>query len=64
MPINAIQIDHVDHILSPEDIAHQLASMSWRNTNIRKTPLKVLWMRRPNPILGGAVSSRSGIPGA
>jgi two-component system CheB/CheR fusion protein len=50
MPINAIQIDHVDHILSPEDIAHQLASMSWRNANIRKTPLKVLWMRRPNPI--------------
>jgi len=27
MPINAIQIDHVDHILSPEGIARKLASM-------------------------------------
>ena len=44
MPINAIQIDHVDHILSPEDIAHQLSSMSWRDSNIKKEPLKVLWM--------------------
>ena len=49
MPINAIQIDHVDHILSPEDIAHQLASMSWRDSNIKKTPLKVLWLRKPPP---------------
>lgn len=46
MPINAIQIDHVDHILSPEDIAQKLASMSWRDSNIRKTPLKVLWMQK------------------
>ncbi|MDO8543854.1 MAG: chemotaxis protein CheB [Opitutaceae bacterium] len=49
MPINAIQIDHVDHILVPEDIAHQLASMSWRDSNFQKTPLKVLWMRKPMP---------------
>lgn len=50
MPINAIQIDHVDHILSPEDIAHKLASMSWRDSNIKKTPLKVLWMGKPMPV--------------
>ncbi len=45
MPINAIRIDHVDHILSPEDIAHKLASMAWCDSNIRQTPLKVLWMK-------------------
>ena len=55
MPINAIQIDHVDHILSPEDIARKLASISWRESNIRRTPLKVLWMKRPIPIQDGAV---------
>ena len=44
MPINAIQIDHVDHILTPEAMAHQLASMSWRDANIKTKPLKVLWM--------------------
>ena len=44
MPVNAIQIDHVDDILSPEDIAHKLASMSWCDSNIKKAPLKVLWM--------------------
>jgi chemotaxis response regulator CheB len=27
MPINAIQIDHVSHILSPEVLVHKLASM-------------------------------------
>ena len=43
MPTNAIQIDHVDHILTPVDIAHQLASMSWCDSNIKETPLKVLW---------------------
>lgn len=35
MPINAIQIDHVDHILTPEDIAQKLASISWRDSNIK-----------------------------
>src|ERR1019366_8576411 len=37
MPINAIQIDHVDHILTPEEIAHKLASMAWCDSNIKKT---------------------------
>jgi two-component system CheB/CheR fusion protein len=54
MPINAIQIDHVDHILSPEGIAHKLASMSWRDSNTKKPPLKVLWMRKPISIQDGA----------
>jgi two-component system CheB/CheR fusion protein len=44
MPINAIQIDHVDHILSPEGIAQKLASMSGSDS---KTPLKILWMKNP-----------------
>src|ERR1035438_10186792 len=47
MPINAIQIDHVDYILSPQDIARKLASMSRQDSTIAKTPLKVLWMRSP-----------------
>ena len=47
MPLNAIQIDHVDLILKPEDIAHQLASIAWCDSNIKKTPLKVLWMKTP-----------------
>ncbi|MHB8472036.1 MAG: chemotaxis protein CheB [Gammaproteobacteria bacterium] len=47
MPINAIEIDHVDYILSPQDIARKLASMSHSNSNAAKTPLKVLWMRGP-----------------
>jgi hypothetical protein len=34
-------------------MAHELASMSWRDSNIKKTPLKVLWMRKPIPIQGG-----------
>ncbi len=49
MPINAIQIDHVDHILSPEAIAHELAAMSGRDASIGKPPFKVLWMRKPSP---------------
>ena len=47
MPINAIEIDHVDYILSPQDIAHKLASMGRSDSNIVKAPLKVLWMRSP-----------------
>ena len=47
MPINAINIDHVDYILSPKEIALQLASISWRDKNILKTPLKVLWAKNP-----------------
>jgi two-component system CheB/CheR fusion protein len=53
MPINAIQIDHVDYILSPEDIAHKLAAMSARDSKINKIALKVLWMRKPMPKSGG-----------
>ncbi len=49
MPINAIQIDHVDHILSPEAIADELASISSRDSNLDRPPLKVLWMGRPGP---------------
>ncbi len=44
MPANAIEIDHVDHILTPEQIAQQLASIAWRDSNIKKSPLKVFWM--------------------
>jgi two-component system, chemotaxis family, CheB/CheR fusion protein len=43
MPINAIQIDHVDHVLTPKGIAQKLASISWCDTNIQKTPLRILW---------------------
>ena len=46
MPNNAIEIDHVDHILSPEDIAHKLASIS-KSSDSLKTPLKIIWMRCP-----------------
>lgn len=49
MPINAIQIDHVDYILSPEDIARELAALSLRDSKVEKPPLKVLWMRKPQP---------------
>ena len=45
MPINAIQVDHVDYILSPKDIALKLASMSCSEFNEKKAPLKVLWMK-------------------
>jgi len=49
MPVNAIEIDHVDYILSPQDIAKKLGSMS-RSSSAAKAPLKVLWMtgRRPS----------------
>lgn len=45
MPINAIQIDHVDDILTPEDIARKLASMAWCDSNVKKKPLKVFWIK-------------------
>ena len=47
MPINAIQIDHVDHILSPEAIADELASISSSDSNLDTPPLKVLWLGKP-----------------
>ncbi len=44
MPINAIEIDHVDHVLSPKEIAVRLGSRAWCQSNIKKGPLKVLWL--------------------
>ncbi len=44
MPINAIEIDHVDHVLSPKEIAVRLGSPAWCQSNIKKGPLKVLWL--------------------
>lgn len=49
MPVNAIQIDHVDHILSPEAIAHQLAAMSAGEAGRETPPFRVLWMSKPPP---------------
>ena len=46
MPTNAIEIDHVDHILSPEEIADRLGSREWRDSQIGKNRLKVLWVSR------------------
>ena len=43
MPINAIQIDHVDYVLTPRDIAQKLATISWCDSNIQNTPLRILW---------------------
>ncbi len=44
MPIHAIDIDHIDYVLTPEAIAKKLASMAWCDANMREAPLKVLWM--------------------
>ena len=44
MPVNAIEIDHVDHILSPKEIAEKLGSIAWRTSQMARTPLKILWM--------------------
>ncbi len=44
MPINAIEIDHVDHILSPKEIAVKLGSGEWRKSYITQNTLKVLWL--------------------
>lgn len=44
MPIKAIEIDHIDHVLSPKEIAHKLGSIAWRKSNIAKSPFKILWM--------------------
>ncbi len=49
MPVNAIQIDHVDHILSPEAIAHQLAAMGAGEAVRETAPFRVLWMKKPRP---------------
>jgi two-component system CheB/CheR fusion protein len=42
MPINAIEIDHVDYVLSPADIAKKLALIG--QSDNATTSLKVLWM--------------------
>ena len=47
MPINAIEVDHVDYILSPQDIARRLALLSKQDSSAEKMPLKVLWMTCP-----------------
>lgn len=47
MPIKAIEIDHVDHILSPQEIAHQLAAMSLSEATLGPTSLKLIWMTKP-----------------
>ncbi len=44
MPINAIEIDHVDHVLSPKEIAVKLGSIAWRQSYITRDPLKIMWM--------------------
>ena len=49
MPINAIQIDHVDRILSPKGIADELAAISSRDAKGGVQPLKVLWMSQQGP---------------
>jgi two-component system CheB/CheR fusion protein len=46
MPISAIEIDHVDYILSPKEIALKLGSRKWCESNIAKTPLKILWLKK------------------
>lgn len=42
MPISAIEIDHVEYILSPKEIAEKLSSLSWCNSNFKKSPLSIL----------------------
>ena len=44
MPIQAIQIDHVNYVLSPEEIAKKLGAMTRQDSNAVKPPLKVLWV--------------------
>lgn len=46
MPRNAIEIDHVDCVLSPTEIAQQLGSRAWCDSHIEKHPLSVLWSSR------------------
>jgi two-component system CheB/CheR fusion protein len=45
MPTAAIVIDHVDYVLSPQDIARALGSMDWCKSHIAKNPLNVLWIK-------------------
>jgi two-component system CheB/CheR fusion protein len=45
MPTAAIEIDHVDYILSPKEIAAKLASLKWCESNIQNRPLKLFSVR-------------------
>lgn len=45
MPINAIEIDHVDHTLSPREIALKLGSLAWRQSFIKRDSLRLMWMK-------------------
>jgi hypothetical protein len=49
MPRNAIEIDHVDCVLSPADIAHRLGSREWCDSHIVKNPVSVLWSSGQQP---------------
>lgn len=46
MPTSAIEIDHVDYILSPLEIAQKLGSESWCKTQIAKNKLKIIWLKQ------------------
>jgi two-component system CheB/CheR fusion protein len=47
MPLAAIKIDHVDYVLSPQEMAEKLGSKKWCNSHIKRKRLKVLWVERP-----------------
>jgi hypothetical protein len=46
MPNAAIVIDHIDFVLSPKEIALKLGSKEWCDSQIAKSPLKVLWLSK------------------
>ncbi len=50
MPIAAIEIDHVDYILTPKEIAHKLGSEKWCESHIAKNPLKIIWLKKTSLI--------------
>jgi two-component system CheB/CheR fusion protein len=47
MPKAAIEIDHVDYILSPKQIAQQLGSKAWCESHLAKSKLKIIWLKQP-----------------
>jgi two-component system CheB/CheR fusion protein len=46
MPTAAINIDHIDYVLSPKEIALKLGSKSWCESMIAANPLNVLWLKK------------------
>jgi two-component system CheB/CheR fusion protein len=44
MPTRAIEIDHIDYVCSPKDIALALGSKSWRASHLTKNGLKIVWL--------------------